>query len=98
VQFVDRLYDASPGTVIDVVNGVADRFDGDVRTLLLIGHEPAMSAVTLGLASAPDSDRAALEQVSVKYPTSGIAVLRTAGEWAALTLRSAALVDFHVPR
>ena len=39
VEFVDRLYDAAPGTVIDVINGVRSRFDFDVRTLLVIGHE-----------------------------------------------------------
>ena len=52
VEFVDRLYDATPGAVIDEVNGVGSRFDADIATLLVIGHEPAMSAVALGLATA----------------------------------------------
>ena len=39
VSYVDRLYDATPGTVIDEINGV----DSDVETLLVIGHEPTMS-------------------------------------------------------
>jgi phosphohistidine phosphatase len=97
-QYVERLYDASPGAVIDEINGVADRFESEVRTLLVIGHEPAMSNVALGLAAADHSNAAAAEHISTKFPTSSIAVLRSDEPWAALTLSSAALVTFHVPR
>src|SRR5690349_22144621 len=40
VRYVDRIYDATPGTVIDVINGVESEFGADVSTVLLIGHEP----------------------------------------------------------
>jgi phosphohistidine phosphatase len=92
-QFVDRLYDSTPGTVIDVINGIDDA----VRTLLVIGHEPTMSQLALGLA-ADGSEMAAANQISVKYPTSAIAVLSTTATWAHLELHSATLVGFHVPR
>ena len=98
VEFVDRLYDAAPGTVIDVIHGVRSRFDFDVQTLLVIGHEPTMSAVSLGLATADGSNNAAAERISEKFPTSAIAVLRTGETWDQLTVNSAALVTFHVPR
>ena len=98
VEFVDRLYDATPGTVIDVINGVQSRFDFDVQTLLVIGHEPTMSALSLGLATADGSNSAAAERISEKFPTSSIAVLRTGDDWRQLTLNSATLVTFHVPR
>lgn len=98
VDYVDRLYDATPGAVIDVINGVASRFDVDVQTLLVIGHEPAMSSVALGLATADGSNNTAAERISTKYPTSAIAVLRTAEPWDRLTLNSASLAGFHVPR
>lgn len=98
VEYVDRLYDATPGTVIDEINRVQTRFDSDVQTLLLIGHEPAMSAVSLGLASAEGSNSAAAEDISVKFPTSAIAVLRTGEPWDQLALGGATLVTFHVPR
>ena len=94
VRYVDRLYDATPGAVIDEINTV----DPDVETLLVIGHEPAMSAVALGLATPDGSNTTAAEHISTKYPTSAIAVLRTANPWDQLTLSSAALVTFHVPR
>ncbi|RDH77938.1 histidine phosphatase family protein [Mycolicibacterium moriokaense] len=94
VSFLDRLYDATPGAVIEEINGV----DADVETLLVIGHEPAMSSVALGLATSDGSNTTAAEHISTKFPTSAIAVLRTAEPWERLTLSSAALVTFHVPR
>jgi phosphohistidine phosphatase len=100
-EFVDRLYDATPGTVIDEINGVASRFGhsaGNVDTLLVIGHEPTMSALSLGLATADGSNNAAAERISEKFPTSSIAVLRTGEGWDQLALNSATLITFHVPR
>src|SRR3954463_12340424 len=57
VRFADRLYDAAPGTVIEEINSV----DDEVATVLVIGHEPAMSRVALTLADASRSDAAAFE-------------------------------------
>jgi phosphohistidine phosphatase len=94
VTYVDRLYDATPVAVIDEINGVAP----EVETLLVIGHEPAISQVALGLATADGSNKTAAAHISTKFPTSAIAVLRTAQPWDQLTLSSAALVTFHVPR
>ena len=48
----------------------------DVETLLVIGHEPAMSSVALGLATPDGSNETAAEHISTKFPTSAIAVLR----------------------
>jgi phosphohistidine phosphatase len=92
--FSDRLYGAVPGTVIDVINGV----DNSVDTLLVIGHEPVMGQVSLGLAGAADSSETAAQQISTKFPTSAIAVLRTDEPWSRLEPGAGALVGFHVPR
>lgn len=94
VNFLDRLYDAAPGTVIREINQTGD----DVTTLLVVGHEPAMSTVALGLAGAAGTDSAVAECISAKFPTSGIAVLSVDCGWADLAPGGAALVDFHVPR
>jgi phosphohistidine phosphatase len=93
VDFLDEIYDATPGTVLGAINGV----DASVSTLLVIGHEPAISNLALGLAG-PGSDAEAVGEISAKYPTSAITVLTTTGPWSHLTLRGAALVAFHVPR
>jgi phosphohistidine phosphatase len=94
VQYRERLYGATPGMMIDEINGVA----GSVDTLLVVGHEPTMSEVAMGLAGADGTDAAALQRISVKFPTSAIAVLTIAGDWTSVELGRAALVEFHVPR
>ncbi|MDT5093788.1 MAG: phosphohistidine phosphatase [Mycobacterium sp.] len=94
VTFTDRLYDAVPSTVIDEINGV----DDDVTTLLVIGHEPAMSSVALGLAETSTDENDAAESISTKFPTSAIARLRTGSRWRGLGFGGAELVSFHVPR
>jgi phosphohistidine phosphatase len=93
-RYLDRLYDATPGTVIEQINGVAD----DVSALLVIGHEPTMTDVALGVANPDTSNADAAERISTKFPTSAMAVLRLNGSWTDLELGSAQLADFHVPR
>jgi phosphohistidine phosphatase len=94
VRYSERLYGATPGMMIDEINGVADT----VNTLLVVGHEPTASDVAIGLAGADGTDAAAVERISEKFPTSAIAVLTVAGDWKTLELNGAALVGFQVPR
>lgn len=94
VEYLDELYGASPGSMLDEIN----RVDDTVRTLLVVGHEPTVSHLTLGLAARPASDPQAVEQVAMKFPTSGLATLTVDGGWADVGLGGAALVSFHVPR
>lgn len=96
VQYVERIYDATAGAVIDEINGVESRFGTAVNTVLVVGHEPAMSAVVLGLADGRNT--AAAQEISLKFPTSAIAVLRPDGGWDRLGLGGAELLKFHVPR
>jgi phosphohistidine phosphatase len=95
-QFVDRLYDSTPGNTLDVINGVSALFDGDVQTLLVVGHEPTTSELALRLAA--DGDQAAIEAMALKFPTSAIAMLRTTTPWDRLEVGGATLATFHVPR
>lgn len=94
VRYLPQLYDAAPGTVIAAINEVQD----EVRALLVIGHEPAMSLVALGLAGAEGTNQAAAEQISLKFPTSSLALLQVRSRWEQLELGSAALVGFHIAR
>ncbi len=94
VRYVDRLYGAVPGTVIDEITQV----DDDVAVLLVVAHEPTMSQVALGLARPDSSNTAAAERILIKFPTSAMAVFRLTRSWKDLELGSAELVDFHVPR
>ncbi len=94
VGYSDRLYATTPGAVIDEINTV----DDSVGTLLVIGHEPTMSALALGLGGAGDTNIGAAERISAKFPTSAIAVLDVPCAWKELELGSATLLDFEVPR
>jgi phosphohistidine phosphatase len=94
VRYLDELYDAMPGSVIATISTV----DDDIRTLLVIGHEPAMSNVALALAGVRGTDPRVEARVATKFPTSGIAVLDVSGSWAGVELGTAALVGFEVPR
>ncbi|MGA9492859.1 MAG: histidine phosphatase family protein [Mycobacterium sp.] len=94
VRYADRLYDATPGTVIDEINGIGD----DVTVLLLVAHEPTMTQLALVLTRADNANTDAAERMSAKFPTSAMAVLRFECGWKALELGSAELDGFHVPR
>lgn len=93
VSFVDRIYDATPGIVLGEINGVAD----EVQTLLVIGHEPVMSGLALGLAGA-GSGAGVVAEIESKYPTSAMALLRVPTSWRELELGGAQLAGFHIPR
>jgi phosphohistidine phosphatase len=92
VRYSERLYATTPGTMIDEINTV----DDGVGTLLVIGHEPTMSTLALGLGG--DTNPNAAERISAKFPTSAIAVLTLPGAWKELELGAATLIDFTVPR
>lgn len=80
--------------MIEEINAVTDA----VNTLLVVGHEQTMSALALRLAADEAVDSAAMQHISEKYPTSGIAILRLTGQWRDLQLGRSALTGFHVPR
>lgn len=94
VDYRKQLYGATAGTMIAEINRVADT----VTTLLVVNHEPTVSEVALGLADPDTSDRVAARQISMKFPTSAIAVLKVPGSWAQLELAGAQLAAFHIPR
>lgn len=92
-RFADELYDASPGEVLDEVRSTGPQ----VWTLLVVGHAPGMPGLALRLAG-PESDAAALDALSTKFPTSAMAVLTLNGEWTDLGPGQAALTAFHIAR
>lgn len=94
VRYSERLYATTPGTMIDEINTV----DDNVSTLLVVGHEPTVSTLALGLGGAEDANTSAAERISAKFPTSAIAVLTVPCAWKELELGVATLIDFEVPR
>ncbi|UYP18085.1 histidine phosphatase family protein [Rhodococcus sp. Z13] len=93
VDYLESLYGADPDTLVAAIRAVPD----DVHTLLVVGHEPTLSATALGLITDHGNDAA--HQVAEKFPTSAVAVLTVPGSWSELAPRSGAeLVGFHIAR
>lgn len=69
----ERIYEASPGTLREVI---ADQRDAD--TVVLVGHSPGLPQLLAEL-GAPSSIRSDALQ---KFPTSAVAVLATQLAWA----------------
>lgn len=63
------IYDASTGALL----GLVQRVGADVRTLVLVGHNPGMAQLSRDLVG--HGDRYAFARMRAKFPTSAIAVL-----------------------
>jgi len=93
VRLTPELYYSGAADLVDLVRHQSD----EVFTLVVVGHEPTLSEVTLQLA-AVGSDPTALAQVQRKFATSAVAVLRLSDGWASLRPGTAVLERFAVPR
>lgn len=90
VQFLDALYGAYPSEVLRLVQGLPMR----AMTAVVIVHEPTLSDFILDLAEpSPET-----EQISYKFPTCALAVLRFDGTWAQLGSVAVDVVRLEVPR
>ncbi|MFD0419179.1 SixA phosphatase family protein [Streptomyces sp. NPDC127108] len=90
--YEDRVYEASPGELIAVLNETPD----DVRDLILIGHNPGVH----GLADVLSGDAEGDAQTRMNrrgFPTSAFAVLTYTGSWKGLEPGTATLVDYWAP-
>ncbi len=87
----DEIYLAHPLEVVDLVR----RTDARVRTLLVVGHEPAMSAAATLLAGEGEPGHVA--QVRTGLGTGAYAVLDVVGPWEGLARGSAVLTGVVRP-
>ncbi len=76
VLILDELYAASVDDLMQAVHTI----DPDVKKVLVVGHEPCVSAVASLLAGA-GSDDIAVAQVRVGVPTATYSVLRSPLPW-----------------
>ncbi|MGI5199173.1 SixA phosphatase family protein [Streptomyces sp. CA-288835] len=90
--YEERLYEASPGELIAVLNETPD----DMRNVLLIGHNPGVQALADILAGHSEGD--ARERMSSRdFPTAAFAVLSFSGSWKALEPGLGTLLDYWAP-
>ena len=89
VRYEKGLYDGGRTEVFDLVRAVSD----DVRTVLVVGHNPTVSDVSLMLI--PDDQ---YDGNDVGLKTSGLAVHRTDGPWSSVEPGSMRLIERHTAR
>jgi phosphohistidine phosphatase len=89
VRYDPGLYDGGRTEVIDALRRVPE----DVQTVLVVGHNPTMSDVSLLLASDQDHDP---QWEGLK--TAGLAVHRTDAAWSDTEPGSFPLVKIHTAR
>ena len=76
-----RIYNASPGTLLEVVRAI----DDDAQTLLLAGHNPGLQLLLLALTR---------DRIGEHFPTAALAVVDlAAASWADVEPASGAVVD-----
>jgi phosphohistidine phosphatase len=91
VLIEDELYGASAESLLERIRGVPE----SVRSVLVIGHNPGLEDLALGLASGGD----ALDDLRVKFPTCALATLDFGGTtWADARPGGAILKGFVIPK
>jgi phosphohistidine phosphatase len=91
VQIEPELYGADAGSLLGRLRRVSD----DVESVMVVGHNPAMQELALGLAR----PGALASEIAAKYPTGALATLEAPIDgWGALERGGAALIGFTRPR
>ena len=93
VVYEDALYQASPDDMLGMLRGLQP----GARNVLIVGHNPEIQALALGLVGAGPKDLR--NRLAEKYPTGGLAVINfTAGLWSSVDAGSGSLSLFLTPR
>lgn len=93
VVYDDALYHASPDQMLDMLRNLQP----GARSVLLVGHNPEIQALALGLIGAGPKELR--DRLAEKYPTGGLAVINfTAGLWSSVDVGSGSLSLFLAPR
>ncbi|MFJ3910600.1 phosphohistidine phosphatase [Streptomyces sp. 2132.2] len=91
-SYEERLYDASLGELIALLNETSD----EVANLLVIGHNPGMHALADALSGRAEGDT--LTRMSrTGFPTAAFAVVSFTGSWKTVEHGVGTLKDFWTP-
>jgi phosphohistidine phosphatase len=83
-----RIYNADSDELLDVIREAP----AEARTVILVGHAPGLPWLAV---EGPSPER---DELTQKYPTSGLAVLHLTCRWSDLSADDADLVSYVVPR
>ncbi|MCX5556607.1 histidine phosphatase family protein [Streptomyces sp. NBC_00038] len=90
--YEERLYEASPGELIAVLNETPE----DAQDVVLIGHNPAVQGLADILAGQAEGD-ARTRMNGRGFPAAAFAVLSFDGSWKSLEPGVATLIDYWAP-
>jgi phosphohistidine phosphatase len=90
VRIERELYAASAQRLLERLRAL----DGEVESVLVIGHNPGLELLALSLSGGG----AQFAAVRRKYPRGALATLEFAGSWSELAAGSAELTDFVTPK
>ncbi|MBC7268053.1 MAG: histidine phosphatase family protein [Streptomyces sp.] len=90
--YEERIYEASPGELIAVLNETPD----DIQNAVLVGHNPGVHGLADILAGAAEGD--ARDRMRRRgFPAAAFAVLTFTGSWKTLEPGTATLLDYWAP-
>ncbi|WP_404960833.1 SixA phosphatase family protein [Streptomyces sp. 147326] len=92
-HYEERLYDASLGELIALLNETPD----EVSDLLVIGHNPGMHALADALSGRAEGDTLA-RMTRTGFPTAALAVVSFAGSWKSVEHGVGTLLDYWTPK
>lgn len=90
VRIEDELYAASSDELLARLHLVPD----EVASVMLIGHNPGLQELAIGLASSGDG----LERLTEKFPTAALATLALVSPWSRVAAGEATLTHYVVPK
>src|SRR6185369_15085974 len=70
VEYMDKLYLASAGEMLNVIAGVSD----EVKHLMIVGHNPGLHELCIKLAKG--GDEKLIDKMSIKFPTCAVATFK----------------------
>jgi phosphohistidine phosphatase len=80
------VYEATVLGLLMLVRELSD----ELRTVVVVGHNPSLAELAVGLAAPPP-------QPSASFPTAAVAVLGLPGRWSSAGPGEARLLAFAVP-
>ncbi|MEU6366002.1 histidine phosphatase family protein [Streptomyces sp. NPDC046931] len=90
--YEERIYDASPGELITVLNESPE----DAQNVALIGHNPGIQGLAEVLSGEAEAE--ARERMSRRgFPAAAFVVLSFDGSWKSLEPGTATLLDYWAP-
>jgi phosphohistidine phosphatase len=93
VEYEDSFYLAAPSVLLARVRRVAAK----VKHILIVGHDPGMHGLAVGLAAKGDPEL--LAAVAAKFPTAGLAVIGfRSNDWSKIGPGKGELVHFMTPK